>query len=98
MTNETKSSTRLAVECITRMKDICKQHNHEFNDVFGDPISRMIDLTVSNVNLPALLEASESDFIHDMCGIFNNMVRDTNNPKNSKLSLFVPRVGFMPAQ
>lgn len=93
--NETKTPTRLAVECINRMKDICKSNGDDFTEIYGDPINRMIDLLVSKVNLPALLEAREFDFVHDVCGIFNNLVRDVNNPDNSELHLFVPRVGFM---
>lgn len=56
---------------------------------------RFIDLDVCKVNIVALNEAKDEDFMHDMNGIFENLVRDSVEPENSKLEGFVPRVGLL---
>jgi len=53
-----------------------------------------IDIDVSKVNTEALLAADDGTFLHDVHGIYNNLVRNGDEPEKSELRLFAPRVGF----
>lgn len=83
-----------ASSCLDRLETIYEIDGHEY-PFKKSRLDRLIDLDVSRVDLKALLESDNEDFVHDMCGIFSNIVRNPDCPEKSYLSMFVPRCGLV---
>lgn len=83
-------------KCLDRYAKILEKDGDEaglktFNK---NRISRFIDLDVSRIDAAKLAEADDMTFVHDMAGVFSNIVRNPDNPEKSFLHMFEPRVGF----
>lgn len=83
-------------KCLNRYEDILDRQDDlgnlaRFRRMRFD---RMIDLDVCGVDLKALAESDDETFMHDCDGIFENLVRNGDEPEKSELKAFVPRVGF----
>ena len=69
--------------------NIIKRYEKLKLDDIADPLSLIMDLEYSNVNLEKLYATDDKTLLHDVNGIICNMDR-----KNKILVNFVPRVGF----